>query len=182
MIHPTADVQSTNIGEGTSVWQFSIVLPLARIGKDCNVNCHCFIENDVVIGDSTTIKSGVYIWDGVRIGSSVFIGPNVTFTNDLMPRSKKYPDRFVETRIEDFASIGANVTLVAGVIVGEGAMIGAGSVVTKNVPPYTLWYGNPAKQRGYVCRCGHRLNDDLICSDCGLRYETDTEGKLSIKG
>jgi acetyltransferase-like isoleucine patch superfamily enzyme len=180
MIHPTADVQSTDIGEGTSVWQFSIVLPQARIGKECNINCHCFIENDVVIGDYTTVKSGVYIWDGVRIGSQVFIGPNVTFTNDLTPRSKRYPDRFVETRIEDFASIGANATIIAGVIIGEGALIGAGSVVTKDVPPYSLWYGNPAKQKGYICRCGHRLDEGLVCNDCGSRYELDTEGKLSI--
>ena len=149
-IHPLADVQSDQIGEGTIVWQFAIILPKAIVGKNCNINCHTFIENDVVIGDRVTIKSGVYIWDGLRIDDDVFIGPNATFVNDKYPRSKKYADKFQETKIGKSASIGANATILGGISIGEFAMIGAGSVVTKNVKPYTLVYGNPARIIGKV--------------------------------
>jgi UDP-2-acetamido-3-amino-2,3-dideoxy-glucuronate N-acetyltransferase len=150
MIHPLADVQSKKIGDGTKIWQFCIVLANAVIGKNCNINCQVFIENDVVIGDNVTIKSGVQLWNGIRIGKNVFIGPNVTFTNDLIPRSNTYPLVFKNTFIEDDASIGANSTILAGIKIGRSALIGAGSVVTKNVPPFTVWYGNPAKQKGYI--------------------------------
>ena len=149
-IHPLADVQSDQIGEGTIVWQFAIILPKAIIGKNCNINCHTFIENDVVIGDRVTIKSGVYIWDGLRIEDDVFIGPNATFVNDKYPRSKKYADKFQETKIGKSASIGANATILGGISIGEFAMVGAGSVVTKNIEPYTLVYGNPARIIGKV--------------------------------
>lgn len=145
MIHRLADVQSEHIGEGTTIWQFCVVLKLARIGKDCNINCQVFIENDVVIGDRVTIKPGVQIWDGITIEDDVFIGPNVTFTNDLMPRSKQYPESFLKTIIKRGASIGANATILPGITIGEGAMIGAGSVVIKNIPAKTVWAGNPAR-------------------------------------
>jgi|SRR5690242_18800053 acetyltransferase-like isoleucine patch superfamily enzyme len=144
-IHPLADVQSSQIGEGTTVWQFAVILPNAQIGKNCNINCHTFIENDVVIGDRVTIKPGVFIWDGLRIQDDVFIGPNVTFVNDKFPRSKKYPEKFLTTHIGKGASIGANATILGGITIGDHAMVGAGSVVTKNVEPFTLVYGNPAK-------------------------------------
>lgn len=144
-IHPLSDVKSTQIGEGTYIWQFSVVLAQAQIGKNCNINCQCFIENDVVIGDNVTVKSGVYIWDGLRIGDNVFIGPNVTFINDKIPRSKKYPEKFLITTIEDGASIGAGSIIMGGIKIGENSMIGAGSLVTKNIPANQLWYGNPAK-------------------------------------
>jgi UDP-2-acetamido-3-amino-2,3-dideoxy-glucuronate N-acetyltransferase len=150
MIHPLSDVQSTKIGQGTNIWQFSIILPNAIIGEDCNINCHVFIENDVIIGNHVTIKTGVQIWDGLRIGNYVFIGPNVTFTNDLIPRSKNYSDNFINTIVDDGASIGANATILAGVTIGKNALIGAGSVITKNVPQFTIWYGNPATLRGYI--------------------------------
>lgn len=163
MIHSLADVLSDKIGESTQVWQYSIVLQGAKIGSNCNINCHVFIENDVVIGNNVTIKSGVQIWDGLRIENNVFIGPNVTFTNDLYPRSKQTPETFAQTEIKSGASIGANSTILAGVSIGEYAMIGAGSVVTKNIPPYTIWYGNPAGQKGYVTKNGTilslKLND-----------------------
>lgn len=149
-IHPLADVQTKNIGEGTSVWQFAVILSQARIGKNCNINCQVFIENDVVIGDEVTIKPGVQLWDGITLEDKVFIGPNVTFTNDLFPRSKKYPEQFEKTLVKKGASIGANATILAGITIGENAMIGAGSVVTKNVPANTIWFGNPAKQRGLI--------------------------------
>ncbi len=170
MIHQNADVQSTQIGEGTKIWQFCVVLPGARIGRDCNVNCNVFIENDVVVGDSVTIKCGVQLWDGARVGNGVFIGPNATFTNDLRPRSKKHPSSFLRTTVMDGASIGANATIVGGVHIGEHAMIGAGSVVTKDVPAHALWYGNPARPRGFVCSCGARLPEELTCPECGTRY------------
>lgn len=146
IIHPLADVQSKHIGEGTTVWQFSVILPKAVIGKNCNINCHTFIENDVIIGDRVTIKSGVYIWDGIRIEDDVFVGPNATFVNDKYPRSKKYPEKFQTIRIGRGASIGANATILGGIEIGNNAMIGAGSVVLKNVPANTLWAGNPARQ------------------------------------
>ena len=150
MIHPLADVQSQHIGDGTRIWQFCVVLSKAKIGKDCNICAQVLIENDVIIGDCVTVKSGVQIWDGARIEDKVFIGPNVTFTNDLLPRSmnKDYDCKGITLR--KGCSIGANTTLLAGIEVGENAMIGAGSVVTKDVPANTVWFGNPATLRGYI--------------------------------
>lgn len=154
-IHPLADVQTLNIGDNTSVWQFCVVLKDAVIGDHCNINCQVFIENDVKIGDNVTIKPGVQIWDGVTLEDNVFIGPNVTFTNDLVPRSKQYPEAFAKTLVKKGASIGANATIVAGNTIGEFALIGAGSVITKEVPAYTVWFGNPAKQRGTIDEKGN---------------------------
>lgn len=149
-IHPTADVQSTVIGEGTRVWQFCIVLPGAAIGRDANICAHVLIENDVSIGDNVTVKSGVQLWDGVTLEDDVFIGPNVTFTNDLRPRSKQQPDCFARTLVKRGASIGANATILPGVTIGEQAMIGAGAVVTRSVPDYATVIGNPATIIGYT--------------------------------
>lgn len=149
-IHESADVRSQNIGDGTCVWQFCVVFPGAVIGKDCNICANVLIENDVVIGDNVTVKSGVQLWDGVRVEDNVFIGPNVTFTNDIVPRSKVYPDRFDQTTVKRGASIGANATIIAGNTIGEYALVGAGSVITKDLPANTVWYGNPARQHGYV--------------------------------
>ncbi|MGE6140696.1 acyltransferase [Aeromonas veronii] len=149
-IHPLSDVQTSNIGEGTRVWQFAVVLKDAQIGRDCNICAHTLIESDVTIGNNVTVKSGVYIWDGTRISNNVFIGPNVTFTNDKMPRSKVYPDEFLQIIINEYASIGANTTLLPGITIGKHAMIGAGSVVTKDVPDYAIVVGNPAKIIRYI--------------------------------
>ncbi len=149
-IHPLADVQTENIGRDTFVWQFTVILKGAVIGNNCNINCQVFIENDVIIGDNVTIKPGVQIWDGVTLEDNVFIGPNVTFTNDLVPRSKQYPESFAKTLVEQGASIGANSTIVAGNTIGKYALIGAGSVVTKNIPANTVWFGNPAEQKGVI--------------------------------
>lgn len=145
MIHPLSDVQSRNIGEGTRIWQFCVVLPGARIGADCNICSNVLIENDVVIGDRVTVKCGVQVWDGLRIGDDVFIGPNVTFTNDPFPRSRQMPEKFAETVVRNGASIGANATILPGVTIGEKAMVGAGSVVTRDVPAGELWFGSPAR-------------------------------------
>lgn len=147
-IHATADVKSSLIGDGTRIWQNVIVFEKAQIGKDCNICAFCLIENNVIIGDRVTLKSGVYVWDGLRIEDDVFIGPCVAFTNDIWPRSKQHSKEFSTTVIKRGASIGANATILPGLIIGEGAMIAAGSVVTKNVPPHTLWLGVPAKQVG----------------------------------
>ncbi|MCU1790996.1 N-acetyltransferase [Pectobacterium polaris] len=144
-IHPLSDVQSENIKKNTKIWQFSVILKNAIIGENCNICAHTFIENDVVIGDNVTIKSGVYIWDGIRIENNVFIGPNVTFTNDKTPRSKVYPEKFPITTIEEGASIGANATILPGLTLGKNCMVGAGAVVTKDVPENGLVVGNPAK-------------------------------------
>lgn len=149
-IHESADVQTTAIGRGTTIWQWVVVLEGARIGSDVNLCAHCFVENDVIIGDRVTVKSGVYLWDGVRLGNEVFVGPNVTFTNDKFPRSKIYPEDFMVTHVEEGASIGGGAVLLPGITIGRGAMIGAGAVVTKSVPPYAIVSGSPARIVGYV--------------------------------
>lgn len=170
-IHPLSEVQSKRIGKNTVIWQYVIILPGATIGSDCNINAFCFIENDVIIGNDVTIKCGVHIWDGITLENNVFVGPNVTFINDKYPRSKLYPQEFIKTYIEEGASIGANSTIMAGLRIGRYAMIGAGSVVTKNVPANTIWFGIPARQRGFVCNCGHVLDKSSKCHKCGLKYK-----------
>ena len=144
-IHPLADVQSTTIGDNSKIWQFCVVLPNAIIGEEVNICSHCFIENDVHIGNRVTIKNGVQIWDGIEIEDDVFIGPNVTFTNDKFPRSKHYPEVFAKTVLAKGCSVGAGAIILPGVSIGANAMVGAGSVVTKSVPDSTLVVGNPAR-------------------------------------
>ncbi len=158
-IHSSADVQTPNIGEGTNVWQFCVVLKGAVIGSNCNINCQVFIENEVSIGNNVTIKPGVQIWDGIIIEDNVFIGPNATFTNDKFPRSKQYPDIFQSTRLKNGCSIGANATILGGITIGAYAIIAAGSVVTKDVPAYALVKGNPARISGYVNEHGNKINE-----------------------
>ena len=169
-IHPLADVKSLKIGKDTRIWQFCVVLKDAIIGSNCNVCANVFIENDVKIGDNVTIKSGVQIWDGVTIEDDVFIGPNVTFTNDLVPRSKCYHEKYLETLLKKGCSIGANSTIITGCVIGEYAFVGAGSVVTKDVPSNTIWYGNPARQKGYITKSGIIL-DKNYCDKNGLKHE-----------
>lgn len=146
-IHLLSDVQSKNIGEGSKIWQFCVILPNAVIGKNCNINAHCLIEGKVHIGNNVTIKSGVYIWDEVVIEDNVFIGPNVSFCNDKYPRSKQYPEKFDKTVIKKSASIGSGAVILPGITVGENAIVGAGAVVTKDVPPKSIVIGNPAKMK-----------------------------------
>lgn len=149
-IHPSSDVQSKQIGVGTKIWQFCVVLPGARIGSDCNICSHCFIENDVIVGDRVTVKCGVQLWDGVQIEDDVFIGPNVTFTNDKTPAAQKFRGKFIpeKTIVKKGAVVGANATILPGVIVGAGARIAAGAVVTKDVPENKLVMGVPARVTG----------------------------------
>jgi len=169
MIHPTADVQSSNIGEGTRIWQFCVILKNAAIGKNCNINFNVFIENDVIIGDNVTIKSGVQLWDGITIEDNVQVGPNVTFTNDKYPRAKQ-AFQMQKTQIKKNASIGAGSIILGGVTIGKNAMIGAGSIVTKNIPDYTLWYGNPIVFKANICECGTKLDNQLTCCQCNTMY------------
>lgn len=172
-IHSLADVQTSSIGKGTTIWQFAVVLKGATIGANCNINCHTFIENDVIIGDNVTVKSGTYIWDSIRIEDDVFIGPNVVFTNDLRPRSKQrvnYPG----TLIQKGASLGANSTILAGIVIGRYSMTGAGSVVTRDVPDFGLVYGNPAKLHGWIDETGKTMQpagDRLWRTDDGRLFK-----------
>jgi UDP-2-acetamido-3-amino-2,3-dideoxy-glucuronate N-acetyltransferase len=156
-LHPSADVQSREIGEGSTIWQFSVILKGAKIGKECNINCHTFIENDVVLGDQVTIKSGVYLWDGLQIENKVMIGPNVTFTNDKHPRSKNKDFKIEKTILREGCSIGAAAVILGGIEIGRHALIAAGALVTKNVPARALFLGNPAKQVGWVSEDGSRM-------------------------
>lgn len=148
-IHPTAEVQTIYIGEGTSIWQFCVILKDAVLGKNCNICAQCFIENEVIMGNNVTLKNGVYLWDGITLEDNVQIGPNVTFTNDKYPRAKK-PFSVQRTLIKKNASIGAGSVILGGVTIGENALIGAASLVTKDIPDNELWYGNPAQFKGKI--------------------------------
>jgi acetyltransferase-like isoleucine patch superfamily enzyme len=149
-IHPLADVRSDDIGPSTRVWQYCVVFSGAKIGNNCNLCAHTLIESDVIVGDNVTVKSGVFLWDGTRLEDNVFIGPNATFTNDLMPRSKVYPDSFSGILVKRGASIGANATILPGITIGANAMVGAGAVVTRDVPDNAIVAGNPAKVIRYL--------------------------------
>lgn len=144
MIHPTSDCQNTTIPNSTNIWQFCVILPKCKIGENSNICSHCYIENDVCIGNNVTVKSGVQIWDGIELEDNVFIGANVSFTNDKYPLSKNKDWTLLRTKVCRGATIGAGSTILPGIIIGEYSMIGAGSVVTKNVPAGELWLGNPA--------------------------------------
>jgi len=174
-IHPNGICESKNVGEGTKVWAFAHILQGAAIGRDCNICDHTFIENDVVIGDRVTIKCGVQLWDGVCVEDDVFIGPNATFTNDRFPRSKVYPEKFSRTVVQKGASIGANATILPGITIGQNAMIGAGSVVTRSVPPNAVVAGNPARIVRYHDSPTH-INVPPPSS--GLIQESDASGML----
>ena len=145
MIHPLSDCMCKNIPESTNIWQFCVVFPNAKIGENCNICSHCLIENDVKIGNNCTIKCGVQLWDGIILEDNVFIGANVTFTNDLYPRSKNEDWTLMKTIVRKGATIGAGSTILPVIEIGENAMVGAGSVVTKNIPANEVWVGNPAK-------------------------------------
>lgn len=172
-IHPNALCESDAIGDGTRVWAFAHVLPGAVIGADSNICDGVFVENDVRIGDRVTIKCGVQIWDGITLENDVFVGPNATFTNDLFPRSRQYPESFGRTTVREGASIGANATILPGLTIGSGAMIGAGSVVTRDVPDHAIVVGNPARITGYA-NTARRSVEPVITSE-----GTTTEERVS---
>lgn len=149
-VHPQGICETKKVGSKTTIWAFSHVLKGARIGKNCNINDHVFIENDVRIGDNVTVKCGVQLWDGIRLEDNVFVGPNATFTNDAFPRSKVYPVKFLQTVVKKWASIGGGAVILPGITIGENAMVGAGAVVTKSVPANAIVVSNPARIIGYV--------------------------------
>ncbi len=181
-VHPTALVEGEDIGEGTRIWGFSHVMKGASIGARCNVGEHCFIEAGAVIGNDVTIKNGNAVWDGVTLADGVFVGPNVCFTNDLRPRSPRLPQAAARyegrnwlspTLVRTGASLGAGAIILAGRTIGEFAMVGAGALVSHDVPPYALVIGAPAHIAGWVCQCGFELKsetDIAVCQNCGRRY------------
>lgn len=180
MIHPLSDVQSAHIGTGTKVWQFAIVLKGAVIGQDCNINCHTLIESNAVIGDRVTVKPGVFIWDGVILEDDVMVGPNATFTNDKWPKSKNASYIQLPTKVKKGASIGANATILCGIEIGDFAMIGAGAVVTKNVPSRALMVGSPAKIAGWMNEDGTKMQqqEDHFVDNKGNKWSViDSELK-----
>ncbi len=171
MIHPTSEVQTLNIGENTIVWQNCVILKGACIGTNCNINFNVFIENDVVIGNNVTVKSGVQLWDGIRVEDDVFIGPNATFVNDHLARSKQYSKNHIGAILKKGSSIGANATIMGNITISEYAFIGAGSVLTKDVPPYQVWYGNPATHKGYATPEGEIIGLDLISKKTNKQFD-----------
>ncbi len=175
--HPHAIVEAADIGLGTRIWAFAHVMEGARIGSNCNICDHVFVESNAQIGNGVTVKNGVSIWDGVILEDNVFIGPNAVFTNDKNPRAevKKSKEQFMVTRVRRGASIGANATLVCGIDVGRYAFVGAGTVVTKSVPDYAVVVGNPARQIGHMCECGLMLDKSISCP-CGRAYEVSSSG------
>jgi acetyltransferase-like isoleucine patch superfamily enzyme len=177
-VHPQAIVETSDIGSGTRVWAFSHVMRNVRLGVNCNVGEHCYLESGVVVGDDVVIKNGVAVWEGVTIEGRVFLGPNCVFTNDLYPRSKVTNDR-AQTVVREGASIGANATIICGHTIGQYSLVGAGSVVTCDVPDFGLVSGNPARLRGHICRCGNKLQfltaEQAHC-ECGVAYQRDENG------
>ena len=170
-VHPKGLCESVHVGPGTRVWAFAHVLPDAVIGADCNICDHAFIETGARLGDRVTVKNAVLVWDGVTVEDDVFLGPNMLFTNDLRPRAaiKKLRNELIPTVVRRGATLGAGVTVVCGTTIGESSFVAAGSVVIHDVPSHALVGGNPARQLGWVCACGRRLDDDLRCS-CGAQY------------
>ena len=175
-IHEKAIVDSDGIGAGTRIWAFAHVMKGAVIGEDCNIGEGCYVEGKAIIGNDVTIKNQICVWDGVTLEDHVFLGPHVVLTNDFTPRNlhRTPVEKFMNTLIRRGASVGANATIVCGITIGEHALIGAGSVVTKDVPAHALVYGNPAKVRGYVCECGNKIQFDASCA-CGRSYRMDPE-------
>jgi acetyltransferase-like isoleucine patch superfamily enzyme len=182
--HPTAIVESNDIGDGTKIWHFVHIREKAKIGRNCNIGKSVYIDAEVEIGDNVKIQNFVSIYRGVKIEDDVFIGPSVTFTNDLYPRAYIWSEqKIIPTLVKRGASIGAGSTILCGITIGEYALIGAGSVVTKNVPPFSLMYGNPARLKGFICYCSKKLEkvveekDDKIIYSCicGKTVEIERE-------
>lgn len=170
--HETAIVETDSVGERTKIWAYVHILKNTIIGKNATICDHCFVEDGVEVGNNVTIKCGVYLWDGLRVEDNVFIGPNATFTNDKLPRSKNRNYHKLSTILKKGCSIGANATILPGIEIGEYAMVAAGSVVTKSIPNFALVIGSPARLKGYVCQCGEKLNfieDSAVCS-CGEKF------------
>jgi len=182
-VHDRAWVESENIGGNTRIWAFTHIMKNVKIGTNCNIGEHCFIENGVIIGDDVTVKNGISLWDGIIIEDKVFLGPYSVFTNDIRPRSKSYNYTISKTIIKEGTTIGANATIICGIEIGKYSFIGAGAVVTKDIPDYTLVYGNPAKIHGYVCECCKQLDfiESIAKCDCGKEYELHNKHVQKIR-
>ncbi len=181
-IHPLGVVDSeASIGAGTLVWAFSHILSGALVGEDCNICDHTFVEGAVRVGNRVTLKCGVYLWDGLVLEDDVFVGPCAAFTNDLRPRSRQRPEHYAATILRQGCSIGANATILPGLTIGRWALVGAGSIVTRDVPDFGLVLGNPARLRGWVCRCGQKLAPFVEgkgeCS-CGSSYRATPDSTI----
>jgi UDP-2-acetamido-3-amino-2,3-dideoxy-glucuronate N-acetyltransferase len=178
-VHANGLCESEDVGDGTRIWAFAHVLPGAKIGRDCNICDGAFVEDHAVLGDRVTVKNGTLVFAGVTCEDEVFLGPNVLFTNDLRPRAhiRKGHDELVSTVVRRGASLGAGVVVVCGTEIGEYAFAAAGSVVAKSVPAHAFVAGNPARQKGWVCSCGFRLDAELRCADCGNAYEQREDGQ-----
>jgi acetyltransferase-like isoleucine patch superfamily enzyme len=180
-IHPTALVNADSIGPGTRIWAFCNVLAGSRIGAECQICDRVFIEDGATLGNGVTVKCGVSVWTGIHLEDGVFVGPDVVFTNDARPRSQRHLASYPETHIRSYASLGGGAVILPGIEVGAYAMVGAGAVVTKNVPPFALVAGNPARQRGWVCVCGERLEGES-CALCSRTYERSEAGLALVSG
>ena len=181
-VHPQGLCETTSVGPNTRIWAFAHVLKGAVLGRDCNVCDGVFIEADVVVGDETTIKNGVQLWDGVRLGNRVFVGPNATFTNDRFPRSKQHLPAYPKTTVKDGASIGANATITPGITIGEAAMIGAGAVVLDDVPARAIVAGNPGRVVGYANAESVELDglpEHFLARAIGSKVKVDDRGRLT---
>ena len=176
-VHPQALCESEEVGRGTRVWAFAHVMAGAVVGENCNICDHVFIESGAQVGNRVTVKNAVLIWDRVVVEDDVFLGPNMVFTNDLVPRAavRKRNDELLATVVRRGATIGANATVVCGIVIGAHSFVGAGAVVVKDVPAHALVLGSPATWRGWVCECGSRLDGDLRCT-CGRGHQLADDG------
>ncbi|VVB86762.1 Bifunctional protein GlmU [uncultured archaeon] len=180
--HPTAIVESDSVGEGSNIWHFVHIRKDAIIGKNCNIGKSVYVDTEVTIGDNVKIQNFVSIYKGVEIEDNVFVGPSVVFTNDMYPRAFIWEDeKIIRTVIKKGSSIGANATIICGVTVGDYAMIGAGSVVTRDVPPYGLVFGNPARLKGFVCQCGKKLYNIIDNNEENILYKCECGKNIDIK-
>lgn len=182
-IHPTAEVsEKAAIGDGTKIWNLAQVREHCTIGKNCVISKNVYVDIGVKIGSCVKIQNNVNVYHGVEIEDDVFLGPSMTFTNDLYPRAFNKDWKIVPTYVKKGASIGANVTVICGHTIGEYAMVGSGSVVTKDVADYALVAGNPAKQIGWVCKCGHKLDENFVCGACKQEYVVlESQGVIATK-